>query len=314
MKSLKIAFAGTPEFGLPCLKDIHQSQHELVAVYTQPDRPAGRGQKLKASPIKEWALEHDIPVYQPVNFKQAEAIETLRSLELDVMVVIAYGLILPESVLNIPRFGCINGHASILPRWRGASPIQRAIQHRDQRSGVTIMQMDKGMDTGDMLAIASCDIETNDTGGSLHDKLSLMASTPMLQTLEQMCLGQLNPTPQTNDDATYAPKISKQEARIDWHQPSIAIDALIRAFNPWPIAHTTLDDQFVKIYQSELTSLASQQKPGTMTAFNREGLYVATGDNDLKITKLQLPGKKPVSSIELFNGHSSNWQAGKLFL
>lgn len=313
MKPLKIAFAGTPAFGLPCLKDIHQSQHNVVAVYTQPDRPSGRGQKLKASPIKMWALEHNIPVYQPANFKQAEAVETLRSLDLDVMVVIAYGLILPESVLNIPRFGCINGHASILPRWRGASPIQRAIQHRDKYSGVTIMQMDKGMDTGDILAVAACDIETDDTGGSLHDKLSLMATKPMLETLEQIHQGSLSPTPQTDDKATYAPKISKQEARIDWHHQSNVIDAVIRAFNPWPVAHTTLNNLFVKIYQSELTNQISQLEPGTITAFNREGLFVSTGDYDLKITRLQLPGKKPVSSIELYNGHSSNWQPGNQF-
>ena len=210
MKTLNIGFAGTPLFGLQALQALHDSRHTLKAIYTQPDRPAGRGRKLQASPIKEFATAHHIALFQPLNFKQDEEIVTLRSLELDVLIVIAYGLILPTRVLETPRHGCINVHASLLPRWRGASPIQQSLLHGDKETGVTIMQMDKGLDTGDMLCLESISIEATDTAETLHDKLAELAVRPLLQTLETIANGTVHRTPQQNEDATYAPKLQKK--------------------------------------------------------------------------------------------------------
>tara|TARA_Y100000588_G_scaffold385784_1_gene479841 strand:- start:369 stop:1313 length:945 start_codon:yes stop_codon:yes gene_type:complete len=310
MSTLKIAFAGTPVFGLPCLKALYNSHHHLVAVYTQPDRPAGRGRQITASPVKSWAIKQNIPVYQPSSFKQDDAIHILESLDLDLMVVIAYGLILPERVLQIPKYGCINGHASILPRWRGASPIQRAIQYGDKTTGITVMQMDKGMDTGDMLSIASLPIEENDTGGSLHDKLAELAVKPMLDTIERIGTHAITPTAQNDKDATYAPKILKQDAHIKWHDKAPNIRAMIRAFNPWPVAYTIIDDKPIKIFETKLSSRPSTSTPGTITEFSRDGFFISTGDTDLQICTLQLPGKKPVKAIDLLNGQAICWEKG----
>ena len=294
MKSLNIVFAGTPAFALPCLNALATSKHQLQAVYTQPDRPAGRGRKLQASAVKEWAQAHQIPVFQPLNFKQEEAINELAAIAPDVIVVIAYGLILPRTVLELPRLGCINVHASLLPRWRGASPIQQAILHGDAETGVTIMQLDAGMDTGPMLARIPCTL-ADDTAEELHDRLSHLAAAPLLATLDAIAAGIAHASPQDNSLATHAPKIKKEDAAINWHKPAIEIDRQIRAFNPWPIAYTQAGDETLRIHQARIVDQTHTNKPGTILAIDKHGLLVATGEQALLIERLQFPGAKTMS-------------------
>lgn len=300
MSQLKIVFAGTPEFGCGCL-DALAAQHQLLAVYTQPDRPAGRGRKLQVSAVKSWALEHDIPVFQPLHFKRPEAIAELAALKPDVLVVIAYGLILPLSVLTIPRLGCINVHASLLPRWRGASPIQQAILHGDEESGVTIMQMDVGMDTGDMLATARCKLEPEETAQSLHDKLSQIAVQPLLDTLEKLARGSIKPMVQDERFVTMAGKIRKEDAKINWQQPADVIDCLIRAFNPWPIAFTQMGDDIIRVHQAVVKPIITNAVPGTILAIDKTGLQVAASSQSLLIQRLQFAGGKVISAADLLN-------------
>lgn len=295
MKKLTIGFAGTPAFGIPSLSAIHQSGHDLKAVYTQPDRPAGRGRKLQASAIKSWAVEHHIPVFQPLNFKDDSTVQTLAALNLDLLVVIAYGLILPTRVLTLPRLGCINVHASLLPRWRGASPIQQAILHGDKETGVTIMQMDKGMDTGDILTMVSMPISAQDTSTSLHDKLAHLSVSPLLETITALASLSAFPVIQNHAEATYAPKITKEEACIHWHENASAIDQKIRAYNPWPIAYTHLHDTTIRIHQAKKIESTHQTSPGTILSMNTEGIRVATGDGIIEIQTLQLPGARALS-------------------
>ena len=238
MPPLKIIFAGTPDFAASALSALIESEHDVVAVYTQPDRPAGRGRKLRASPVKELALKHDIPVLQPEKLKDAETHDVLRSFNADVMIVAAYGLILPQAVLDIPRLGCLNIHASLLPRWRGAAPIQRAIAAGDKESGITIMQMDAGLDTGDILLLSHCPINDNDNGGDLHDRLAEMGASSILEALKDIESGNTKPIKQDDALATYAHKLDKKEAIINWKDSAENIERLIRAFNPWPVAFT----------------------------------------------------------------------------
>lgn len=300
MSQLKVVFAGTPEFGCGCL-DALAAHHQLIAVYTQPDRPAGRGRKLQVSAVKAWALEHDTPVFQPLNFKTPEAVADLAALKPDVLVVIAYGLILPLSVLTIPRLGCINVHASLLPRWRGASPIQQAILHGDKESGVTIMQMDVGMDTGDMLATVSCKLESQETAASLHDKLSQMAVTPLLETLDKLASGSVIPVVQDENLVTMAGKIRKDDAKINWQQPAEVIDRLIRAFNPWPIAFTQMGDDIIRVHQAVVKPMITNALPGTILAIDKTGVQVAAMSNSLLIQQLQFAGGKVISASDLLN-------------
>lgn len=291
---MKIIFAGTPAFTIPCLDALAVSAHALSAVYTQPDRPAGRGRQLQASAVKEWAQSHQLPVIQPLNFKQNEAIEALAAFKPDVLVVIAYGLIFPQAILDLPRFGCINVHASLLPRWRGASPIQHAILKGDTETGVTIMQMDAGMDTGAMLTQVRCTIG-NDNAAQLHDKLAQLAVTPLLSTLDALASGHVVREAQDSRLATYAPKINKEDAAINWHQPAIEIDRQIRAFNPWPITYTTANDTTLRIYQAEVVSLNHSTTPGTIMSIDKKGMLVATGNAALLIKQIQFPGSKTMS-------------------
>ena len=294
MKSLKIVFAGTPAFALPCLDALATSHHQLQAVYTQPDRPAGRGRKLQASAVKEWAQAHQVPVMQPLNFKHEETVSELASIAPDVMVVIAYGLILPKAVLELPRLGCINVHASLLPRWRGASPIQHAILHGDAESGVTIMQLDPGMDTGPMLARVSCAIG-NDTASELHDRLANIAVVPLLATLDALASGSAHAQAQDSTLATHSPKIKKEDAAINWHKPAIDIDRQIRAFNPWPIAYTQAGEMILRIHQARVVEQLHSQDPGTILSIDKNGMLVATGDHAILVERLQFPGAKSMS-------------------
>lgn len=308
--SLKIVFAGTPAFGLPCLDALAQSTHEIQAIYTQPDRPAGRGRKLQASAVKEWALAHNIPIYQPLNFKSPEAIAELAALKPDLLIVIAYGLILPKAVLEIPRLGCVNVHASLLPYWRGASPIQHAILHGDSESGVTIMQMDVGMDTGDMLRKVSCPITDTDTATTLHDKLAAISAQPLLKTIEELANNTAKPEVQDGSLATYAGKINKEDALINWQRSAKEIDCQIRAFNPWPVAYTLLNEDVLRIHQAQVVDMDLNQAPGTVVALDKKGMLVATAHQGLLVEKIQLPGGKVITVADCLNSSKSPLHVG----
>lgn len=310
MTSLTIVFAGTPEFGLPCLDALSQSPHQLCAVYTQPDRPAGRGRQLHASPVKQWALSHDIPVFQPLNFKTQDSIAEFAALKPDLMIVIAYGLILPSSILAIPRLGCINVHASLLPRWRGASPIQHAIMKGDEQSGITLMQMDAGMDTGPMLGHLACPISPSDTAASLHDKLAQLSAKPLLTLLDALANNKAYPEQQNNELATYAGKINKEDARINWLDSAVAIALKIRAFNPWPIAYTMIGPEVLRIHQAQVFAADSSALPGTILSIDKKGMLVATGKQGLLVEMIQFSGGKAMHVADWLNSRKTQLEIG----
>lgn len=305
---MRIVFAGTPEFAADHLKALLDSPYEVVAVYTQPDRPAGRGQKLMPSPVKQLALQHDIPVYQPQTLRNPDAQAELAALEPDLMVVVAYGLILPQVVLDIPRLGCINSHASLLPRWRGAAPIQRAVEAGDAESGVTVMRMEAGLDTGPMLLKVSTPISRDDTGGSLHDRLAQMGPPAVLQAIAGLDAGTLNGEVQDDSLATYAHKLNKDEARIDWQRPAVELERLVRAFFPWPICHSLLAGEAVKVLAASVSE--GQGAPGQILSASKDGLVVACGSQALCLTRLQLPGGKPLNFSDLFNSRREKFAVG----
>jgi methionyl-tRNA formyltransferase len=313
MSSFRIIFAGTPDFAAVALAALLKSKHEVVAVYTQPDRPAGRGRKLHASPVKELAVEYGIPVLQPESLKEPEAQEMLRSFNADVMVVAAYGLILPQIVLDVPRLGCLNIHASLLPRWRGAAPIQRAIAAGDSQSGITIMQMNAGLDTGDILQISACPITAADTGGSLHDRLATIGATAILETLNNLEPAQSKAIKQDNSCATYAHKLDKQEAIINWQNSATDIERVIRAFNPWPVAFTYINDKTLRIWQAEVLDENSTLDAGTVIRCDKEGIDISCGEGVLRLLKLQPSGSKEMGVLAFLNGHAKQLPVGSLF-
>jgi methionyl-tRNA formyltransferase len=313
--SLRIIFAGTPEFAAIHLEGLLQSRHQVVAVYTQPDRPAGRGKKLQSSPVKKRAEEAGIPVFQPASLKPEQAQQELAQIGADVMVVVAYGLILPQAVLDIPHIACLNVHASLLPRWRGAAPIQRAIEAGDDETGITIMQMDAGLDTGNMLAGESCVIGQNSTAASLHDELAQIGVPLLLDVLktlpEHLAAGQQ----QADELASYADKILKPEAQIDWSEETQLISRKIRAFNPFPVCHTFIGDDRVKIHLASPHDESSQETaPGTIVSASSEGIVVACGSGQLCITQLQLPGGKPLTAEQVLHAKSTLFAPGARFL
>ncbi|MEW9843515.1 methionyl-tRNA formyltransferase [Pseudomonas juntendi] len=307
---MRIVFAGTPEFAAEHLKALLDSPYEIVAVYTQPDRPAGRGQKLMPSAVKALAVAHGIPVLQPQTLRNAEAQAELAALQPDLMVVVAYGLILPQAVLDIPRLGCINNHASLLPRWRGAAPIQRAVEAGDTESGVTVMRMEAGLDTGPMLLKVATPISAEDTGGSLHDRLAQMGPPAVVQAIAGLADGSLQGEVQNDALATYAHKLNKDEARLDWRRPAVELERLIRAFNPWPVCHSTLDGESVKVLAANVA--AGKGEPGEILSASKDGLVVACGDQALSLTRLQLPGGKALTFSDLFNSRREKFAAGKV--
>ncbi|AIL59293.1 methionyl-tRNA formyltransferase [Pseudomonas alkylphenolica] len=305
---MRIVFAGTPEFAAEHLKALIDSPYEVVAVYTQPDRPAGRGQKLMPSAVKQLAVDNGIQVLQPPTLRNADAQAELAALKPDLMVVVAYGLILPQAVLDIPRLGCINSHASLLPRWRGAAPIQRAVEAGDNESGVTVMRMEAGLDTGPMLLKVSTPISATDTGGTLHDRLAEMGPPAVLEAVAGLAAGTLQGEIQDDSLATYAHKLNKDEARLDWSRPAVELERLIRAFNPWPICHSTLNGEAVKVLAASLST--GSGAPGEILGASKDGLVVACGEQALCLTRLQLPGGKALNFSDLFNSRREKFSSG----
>jgi len=309
-QSLRIVFAGTPDFAARHLAALLSSEHEVIAVYTQPDRPAGRGKKLTASPVKTLALEHDIPVYQPENFKSDEAKQELTDLNADLMVVVAYGLLLPQAVLDTPKLGCINVHGSILPRWRGAAPIQRSIWAGDAETGVTIMQMDIGLDTGDMLKIATLPIEATDTSASMYEKLAELGPQALVECLTDISSGTAVAEKQNDEQANYAKKLSKEEARINWSDDAAHIERCVRAFNPWPMSQFIAAENSIKVWQSRVVDQSSNKPAGTIIQADKTGIYIATGNGVLVLEQLQVPGKKAMSVQDILNSRASWFEVG----
>lgn len=312
-KALNIVFAGTPDFAAAHLQALLGSEHNIVAVYTQPDRPAGRGKKLTASPVKQLAEQHAIPVYQPATLRNEDAQAELTALNADVMVVVAYGLLLPKAVLDTPKFGCLNVHGSILPRWRGAAPIQRAVWAGDRETGVTIMQMDEGLDTGDMLHIATLPIEATDTSATLYHKLAQLGPTALLDTLADLANEKLKPIKQDDAQANYAKKLSKEEALIDWQDDAAHIERCVRAFNPWPMSHFTVMENTIKVWESEVVENTTNAEAGTVLQADKHGIVIATGNQALKLISLQPPGKKAMKAHELLNSRREWFEVGSKF-
>lgn len=310
--SLRIIFAGTPDFAARHLDALLSSQHQVVGVFTQPDRPAGRGKKLMPSPVKVLAAEKEIPVYQPASLRPAENQQLVADLKADVMVVVAYGLILPKSVLDMPRLGCINVHGSLLPRWRGAAPIQRSLWAGDAQTGVTIMQMDVGLDTGDMLYKLACDIGTEDTSATLYDKLADLGPQGLLETLSQLASGTAKPEVQDEAQVTYAEKLSKEEARMDWSLPAVQLERCIRAFNPWPMSWMEIDGQPVKVWRASTIDRQTDVAPGTILEASKQGIQVATTEGVLNLEELQPAGKKAMKAQDLLNSRREWFEPGTI--
>ena len=308
---MRVVFAGTPDFAVPSLLALlSHSRVEVVGVYTQPDRPAGRGKKLQASAVKQTAIKQQVPVFQPASFRVPESVSGLKSLEPDLMVVVAYGLLLPEAVLSIPRLGCVNLHGSLLPRWRGAAPIQRAIEAGDAVTGITLMQMDRGLDTGAMLAKQEAPISDRDTGQTLHDTLSQIGGELLSDSLDAIFDQALEAASQDETQATYAPKLSKQEAVIDWHKSATEIGRKVRALFPWPIATTVMDGLTLRVLEAALPDLLepghslnpSTAAPGQVIATDGRRITVQTGGGALHLLRLQKSGGKPMAVLDFLNG------------
>ena len=295
---------GTPDFSVPTLEALQASEHEVAAVVTQPDKPKGRGKEIHMSPVKECALKHNIPVYQPIRARDEAFIEEMRALHPDAMVVIAFGQILPKSLLKLPKYGCINIHASLLPKYRGAAPIQWAVINGDEETGITTMLMDVEMDTGDMLEKTVVRLNPDETGGSLFDRLSLLGGDLILSTLNKLEKGEITPQPQEHEKATYVKKISKSMGDIDWTMDAVSIERLVRGLNPWPSAFTRLNGKMLKIWEARVLEDPKKQAPcGSVISADADGLKVQTGKGILCITSLQIEGKKRMDTAAFLRGY-----------
>ena len=302
--SLRVVYAGTPDFAVPALAALHERGHQVVAVYTQPDRRSGRGRKVTFSPVKAKANELSVPVEQPITLREEPAQRQLRDYQPDVMIVAAYGLILPLEALQIPTYGCLNIHASLLPRWRGAAPIQRAIEAGDSSTGVTIMQMAEGLDTGDMLHKVECQITENMTAAVLHDQLAAMGARALIETLDLLIANELKPVVQDETQVTYASKLQKSEATISWHESALTIHRRVCAFNGWPVAQTTMQGETLRVWESRLVEESRiTGTPGTVIGVD-DGIDVTTGDGILRLRKVQAPGKKPMDAGDFLNSRT----------
>lgn len=313
LRDLRIVFAGTPDFAARHLQALLDHHLQVIAVYSQPDRAAGRGKKITTGPVKQIALQHGLPVYQPTSLKSIEAEADLAALAPDIMVVVAYGLLLPKNVLNTPRLGCINVHGSLLPRWRGAAPIQRAIEAGDTQTGVTIMRMEAGLDTGPALLKVHCAITDRDTSASLSDRLAHLGADALLTALQQLATGSATDQPQNDAEATYASKIHKEDARLDWRQDARTLERRVRAFNPVPVAFTTLDNEPVRIWAAVADDEPGGASPGTLLTASVHGLTVACGTGVLTVTELQLPGKKKLPVADILNSRAALFCPGLVF-
>ncbi len=300
-RALAVAFAGTPDFALPALDAVSASRHRIVVVYTQPDRPAGRGRLLAASPVKQRALALQLPIEQPRTLRDYEAARALARHAPDLMVVVAYGLLLPQAFLDTPRLGCLNIHASLLPRWRGAAPVARAIEAGDERTGVCIMQMEAGLDTGPVLLRREFAIEPRETAGQLQSRLAVAGAALVVEALDAIAAGPVEPAPQDASRATYARKLEKAEARLDWREPALVLERRVRAFNPWPVAEALCDGQQLRIFDAAAVAAAKGAAPGTVLSADAAGIVVMTGDQALALMRLQLPGKRAISAAEFAN-------------
>ena len=314
-KSLNIIFAGTPDFAAQHLAALISSGHNIVAVYCPPDKPAGRGKKLTACATKLLALEHKLTVEQPINFKEVNDQQQLAQYNADVMVVVAYGLLLPEIILNTPRLGCINVHGSLLPKWRGAAPIQRSLEAGDDKTGVTIMQMDKGLDTGDMILTAECTIEDNDTSASLYEKLAQLGPRALIDTLALMATNSHKAVSQDNNLATYAHKLDKAEAELNWQLTADELDRKIRAYIPWPVAQFTFTDSNekqhrIRVWQASPQEIETTKAVGTITSADKNGIVVVTSAGELCLEVLQLPNKKALPVQDILNSRADWFKVG----
>lgn len=311
MTALNLIFAGTPGFAAVALEALLHTEHTIRAVYTQPDRPAGRGHKITTSLVKQLAVAHHLPLYQPSTLRDPAAVATLKTFSADMMIVAAYGLLLPKTVLEAFPLGCINIHASLLPRYRGASPIQHAILAGDTATGITIMRMDEGLDTGPILYQKSCPIAPSDTSQTLYDRLAVLGAEALLFALKN--LDNLQPHPQESHLASYAPKIAKQDARIHWGDPADVIARKIRAMDPWPIAFTELDTHCIRIYEAEVLQSNTRKHPGEILNADAKGLEVATGEHTLRILKMQLPGGRILPIADILNAKKHLFLPGVIF-
>ncbi|MGL9760452.1 MAG: methionyl-tRNA formyltransferase [Symbiopectobacterium sp.] len=309
---LRIIFAGVPDFAARHLNALLTSPHQVVGVFTQPDRPAGRGKRLTPSPVKVLAEQRGVPVLQPKSLHPAESQQLVADLQADIMVVVAYGLILPQAVLNIPRLGCINVHGSLLPRWRGAAPIQRSLWAGDTETGVTIIQMDTKLDTGDILHKLSCSITPQDTSASLYDRLAELGSQGLLATLASLAQGITTAEKQDDSLATYAEKLSKEEAKLDWSLSAEQLERCVRAFNSWPVSYITIDEQPVKVWKASALDASHSAQPGTIISADKQGIQVTTAQGVLNLLQLQPAGKKPMSVQDLLNSRYEWFTPGNI--
>ncbi len=305
---MRIIFAGTPEFAVPALQSLCDSNHQVVAVYTQPDRPAGRGQQVQMSPVKQLALQHDIPVYQPTSLKGDEEHTVLHELRPDLMVVAAYGLLLPQAVLDIPHIGCLNIHASLLPRWRGASPIQQAILHGDAQTGVTLMKMASALDAGDTIAMTAIDISSRWSASDLHDQLSTLGAELLINNLDDLPEKWAKALPQDESLVTYAAKLDKKQAEIDWSKSAIQLDREVRAYNPWPVSFTAADGAVLRVWQAKPLLETPTGLPGFVMKHSKSGVDVCCGEGVLRITELQFSGKRRCTAADALNGRDLGGQ------